>query len=106
MRRLMFVAALAGVLVPLASAQAWLRIGIAVPIGPYPYYAPYYRPYYYYPYPAAVVVQPAPVVVQQPPVVVQPAPAGTAQPAPAQTFVPPPPSALGPPPTPVPAGRP
>jgi hypothetical protein len=90
------LATLLGLLLP-SSSQAWIRIGIGIPVGPYPYYGPYYRPYYY-PYPP-VVVQPAPIVAQPAPA---PAPgyvpAGpTYQPVPS----PPPQPAVAPPPTPV-----
>jgi hypothetical protein len=80
-RMLLFAAALTGLLLPLASAQAWVRLGIVIPIGPY--YGPYYRPYYYPP----VAVTPAPVVVQPAPVYV---------PAPSSAYVPPAAPAQGP----------
>jgi hypothetical protein len=98
-RMFLFAAALAGLMIPLASAQAWLRVGIVVPIGPY--YGPYYRPYYY---PGVVVAAP-PVVIQAPPVYVQPPPGSVYQSAPAGTItqsVPAQGPALAPAPTPLP----
>jgi hypothetical protein len=62
-RMFLFAVALAGLMFPLASAQAQFRIGIGIGIPIGPYYGPYYRPYYYPP----VVVTPAPLVVQPAP---------------------------------------
>jgi hypothetical protein len=92
---LAILTALAGVLLPTTSAQAWVRVGIGITV---PVYGPYYRPYpYYYPpvvvAPATVVVQPAPTVVQPAPAYVQPAPTSpytAPNPAPSPTLLPPP----------------
>jgi hypothetical protein len=84
-KRVILLAALASLAMPLASAQAWWRVGIGIG---FPVYRPY--PYRVYVAPAPVYVaptyvQPAPVYVQPVPVQsvpVQPAPVYT-QPAPA-----------------------
>jgi hypothetical protein len=68
-RKVLPVAAVALVAMPLASAQAWWRVGIGIGV---PIYRPY--PYGVYVAPAPVYVVPAPVVVQPAPIVVQPAP--------------------------------
>jgi hypothetical protein len=92
----LFAAAMVGLMLPLASAQAWVRVGIVIPIG-----GPYYRPYYY----PGVVVAPPPVIIQARPVYVQPAPGIVYQPAPVGAVTQAAPAqgpALAPPPTPLP----
>jgi hypothetical protein len=80
-KRIILLAALAVLAMPLASAQAWWRVGIGIG---FPVYRPY--PYRVYVAPAPIYVtpayvQPAPVYVQPAPVYVQPTP--TPAPAPA-----------------------
>jgi hypothetical protein len=85
LRRVIPLAALALLVLPLASAQAWWRVGIGIG-APY-HYRPYpFRVYVGPPpvYVAPAYVQPAPVYVQPAPVYVQPAPV----PAPPPTIVP------------------
>jgi hypothetical protein len=82
-KRIIFMVALALVAMPVASAQAWWRVGIGIG---FPVYRPYY-PYRVYVAPAPVYVaptyvQPAPVYVQPAPIYVQPAPAPAPAPAP------------------------
>ena len=75
LRRIIPLAALALLVLPLASAQAWCRVGIRIGV-PY-HYRPYpFRVYVGPPpvYVAPAYVQPAPVYVQPAPVYVQPAP--------------------------------
>jgi hypothetical protein len=85
MLRKWVLAALAVLMLPLASAQAGVRIGIGIGL---PIYRPYYRPYYYRPA-VGVYLAPAPVYVA-PPVYVVPAPAPVyVQPAPVPVSPPP-----------------
>jgi len=91
-KRLVVFAFLALTAMPVASAQAYWRVGVGIGV---PVYRPCYRVYVgpsLYVAPAPVYVQPVPVVVQPAPVVqpVYPAPApqpvpapGPAQPVPA-----------------------
>ncbi len=85
------LAALAFLLVPLATAHAGVYVGVGVP-GPYYRYHRHYRHYYRYPVyvaPPAVYVAPRTVYITPAPVVVQPAPAVLQTvPAPAVTTVP------------------
>ena len=99
MRAVKMIAVLVLAALPLAPAQAGVRLGLGINLGgPGYYYNPYWGyPYYYYrPYPVyvttpGVVVQPAPVYQTAP--VVQPAYSSPAEAAPPPTLVPPPSSA-------------
>jgi hypothetical protein len=97
--RVIAVAALCLLSVPLASAQAGVFIGVGFPG---PYYRPCYRPYYgprVYVAPAPVYVAPAPVYVTPAPAPVYMAPAPTVVQVPgAQPPAPPPPVLPSPPP--------
>jgi hypothetical protein len=66
MIRKLFLGALVVLVLPLASAQAGVRIGVSIVPPPYRpfYYGPYYRPVYVQP--APVYVQPAPVLSPRP----------------------------------------
>jgi hypothetical protein len=108
LKRGILLAAIAVLAMPLASAQAWWRVGIGIGF-------PVYRPYPYrvyvgpppvyvapaYVQPAPVYVQPAPVYVQPTPVPASPTPAGSQgptlppQPLPAPQLLPAPRPAPG-----------